>query len=147
MMDQKRQRTLSIVKPDGVGQRLVGEVVRRFEQASLRILGLKMLQLERAEAEGFYAVHRGKPFFDSLCDFMSSGPAVVVALEGEHAIIRLRDLMGSTDPAKAAEGTIRRAYGTSIERNIVHGSDSEASAAFEIPYFFSALELSGEGGR
>ena len=147
MMDQKRQRTLSIVKPDGVGQRLVGEVVRRFEQAGLRILGLKMLQLERAEAEGFYAVHRGKPFFDSLCDFMSSGPSVVMALEGEHAIIRLRDLMGSTDPAKAAEGTIRRAYGTSIERNIVHGSDSEASAAFEIPYFFSALELSGEGGR
>jgi nucleoside-diphosphate kinase len=141
------QRTLSIVKPDGVARHAVGEVLRRFEKEGFRILGLRMIRLGREAAEGFYAVHRGKPFFDSLCTFMSSGPAVVVALEGEDAIARLREVMGSTDPAKAAEGTIRKLVGTNIERNAVHGSDSEASAAIEIPYFFRSVDLCGGTAR
>ena len=141
MSAQTTQRTLTIVKPDAVSGGLAGEILRRFEQAGFRIIGVKMVRLDRRGAEGFYAVHRGKPFFEDLCAFMSSGPIVVAALEAEDVIKRLRDLMGATDPARAAEGTIRRQYGSSIQRNAVHGSDSEGSAAVEIPYFFSAVEL------
>jgi len=141
MSAQRTQRTLTIVKPDAVSGGLAGAILRRFEQAGFRIIGVKMVRLDRRGAEGFYAVHRGKPFFEDLCAFMSSGPIVVAALEAEDVIKRLRDLMGATDPARAAEGTIRRQYGSSIQRNAVHGSDSEGSAAVEIPYFFSAVEL------
>lgn len=141
MADMKLQRTLAIIKPDGVGQRAIGNVIGRYEKAGFRILGMKMLRLTRPQAEGFYAVHRERPFFGSLCDFMTSGPVVVVALEGENVIARLRELMGATDPAKAAEGTIRRDLASNIEKNVVHGSDSEASAAYELPYFFNAMEL------
>jgi nucleoside-diphosphate kinase len=141
MSAQRMQRTLTIVKPDAVSAGLVGEILRRFEQAGFRIIGAKMVRLDRRGAEGFYAVHRGKPFFEDLCAFMSSGPIVVAALEAEDVIKRLRDLMGATDPSRAAEGTIRRQCGSSIQRNAVHGSDSEGSAAVEIPYFFSSVEL------
>jgi nucleoside-diphosphate kinase len=139
------ERTLAIIKPDAVEKKAIGGVIGFYERAGFRILGMKMLRLTRPGAEGFYAVHRERPFFGALCDFMTSGPVVVVALEGEDAIRRLRDLMGATDSTKAAEGTIRRAHGTDIERNAVHGSDSPASAAVEIPYFFNALELAGAG--
>jgi len=135
------QRTLTIIKPDAVQQRVVGDVINKFEQAGFRIVAAKMLHLTRAEAEGFYAVHRGKPFFDSLTAFMSSGPCIPMVLEAEEVIGRLRKLMGATDPAKAEPGTIRRALASSVERNIVHGSDSPESAASEIGYFFNALEL------
>lgn len=134
------QRTLAIIKPDAVGRHLVGAIIQRYEKAGLIPIGMKRMRLTKAEAEGFYYVHKQRPFFDSLCSFMSSGPIVVLALEGEHAIQRHRDLMGATDPAKAAEGTIRKAYGTHIEHNAVHGSDSPESAQFELGYFFSALE-------
>jgi nucleoside-diphosphate kinase len=134
------ERTLAIIKPDAVGRHLVGTIIQRYEQAGLIPIGMKLLRLTRAEAEGFYYVHKQRPFFDSLCSFMSSGPIVVLALEGENAIQRHRDLMGATDPTKAAEGTIRKAYGTHIEHNAVHGSDSEESARFELAYFFSVLE-------
>ena len=134
------ERTLAIIKPDAVGRHLVGAIIQRYEQAGLIPIGMKLLRLTKAEAEGFYYVHKQRPFFDSLCSFMSSGPIVVLALEGEHAIQRYRDLMGVTDPAKAAEDTIRKAYGTHIEHNAVHGSDSAESAQFELSYFFSALE-------
>ena len=134
------ERTLAIIKPDAVGRHLVGAIIQRYEQAGLIPIGMKLLRLTQAEAEAFYYVHKQRPFFDSLCSFMSSGPIVVLALEGEHAIQRHRDLMGATDPAKAAEGTIRKAYGTHIEHNAVHGSDSPESAQFELGYFFSALE-------
>jgi nucleoside-diphosphate kinase len=135
------ERTLSIVKPDGVQKGLVGEVFRRFEAAGLQIVALKMVHLTRAQAEGFYHVHRERPFFQSLCDFMTSGPVVVSVLEGEGAIQKNRDLMGATDPARASPGTIRREFAQSIERNIVHGSDGPQTAAFEIGYFFNALEI------
>ena len=135
------ERTLSIVKPDGVRKNLVGEVIKRFEDHGLKIVGLKMIHMDRREAEGFYAVHRGKPFFESLTAFMSSGPAVVMVLEGEKAISKTRELMGATDPQKADEGTLRRQYGANIERNIVHGSDAPETASFEIQYFFNALEI------
>jgi nucleoside-diphosphate kinase len=135
------ERTLSIVKPDGVEKGLVGEVFRRFEAAGLKIVAAKMVRLSRAQAEGFYHVHRERPFFPSLCEFMTSGPVVVSVLEGEDAIQRNRDLMGATDPAKAAAGTIRRDFAANIERNIVHGSDGPETAAFEISYFFNALEI------
>lgn len=135
------QRTLSIVKPDGVKKNLIGEVIKRFEDNGLRVVGLKMIFMDKKEAEGFYAVHRGKPFFESLTQFMSSGPSVVMVLEGENAILKTRELMGATDPKEAKEGTLRRQYATSIERNIVHGSDGPETAAFEISYFFNALEL------
>jgi len=134
------ERTLAIIKPDAVGRHLVGAIIQRYEQAGLIPIGMKLLRLTKAEAEGFYYIHKQRPFFDSLCSFMSSGPIVVLALEGEHAIQRHRDLMGVTDPAKAADGTIRKAYGTHIEHNAVHGSDSPESAQFELGYFFSALE-------
>lgn len=135
------ERTLSIVKPDGVAKHLIGEVIKRFEGNGLRLIGLKMVSMDKKEAEGFYAVHRGKPFFESLTTFMSSGPSVVMVVEGESAIARVRELMGATDPRQANEGTLRRQFATNIERNIVHGSDGPETAAFEIQYFFNALEI------
>jgi nucleoside-diphosphate kinase len=134
------ERTLSIVKPDGVKQNLIGEVIKCFESNRLHVVGLKMIRMEKREAEGFYVVHRGKPFFESLTSFMSSGPSVVMVLEGQNVISRTRELMGATDPQKAKEGTLRREYATSIEQNIVHGSDAPETAAFEIGYFFSGME-------
>jgi nucleoside-diphosphate kinase len=135
------ERTLSILKPDGVSGNLIGEVYRRFEQAGLSIIAARMLHLSQREAEGFYAVHRERPFFRDLVRYMTSGPVLVQVLEGEGAIARNRDLMGATDPAKAAAGTIRADLATSIERNVVHGSDAPESAAREIAYFFSTTEL------
>lgn len=135
------EQTLVIVKPDAVARGLIGEVIRRFEAEGLVVCGLKMVWLVQKEAEGFYQVHQHQPFFDSLTRFMASGPCVVMVLEGDGAIWRVRTLMGATDPLKAAEGTLRRSFAASIEKNVVHGSDSAASAAFEIPYFFSRLEI------
>lgn len=135
------ERTLSIVKPDGVEKRLIGEVIKRFEDNGLKVIGLKMVAISKREAEGFYAVHRGKSFFESLTTFMSSGPAVVMVLEGDNAIERVRDLMGATDPQEAAKETLRRQFGSNIERNVVHGSDGPDTAGFEIGYFFHALEI------
>lgn len=135
------ERTLSIVKPDGVGRGLIGEVVRRLEQNGLKIVAMKMLHLSRAQACGFYAVHRERPFFESLTEFMSSGPCVVMVLEGENAIARYRELMGATNYKDAAEGTIRREFATDIEKNVVHGSDAPETASFEIGYFFNRLEI------
>ncbi len=135
------ERTLSIVKPDGVAKNLIGEVIKRFETNGLKVVALKMIHMEKREAEGFYAVHRGKAFFESLTRFMSSGPSVVMVLEGEEAISKVRTLMGATDPSKAEEGTLRRQYASNIEQNVVHGSDSPETASFEIGYFFNALEI------
>jgi nucleoside-diphosphate kinase len=135
------ERTLSIVKPDGVGKNLIGEVIKRFENHGLRVIGLKMIYMNKKQAEGFYGVHRGKSFFESLTAFMSSGPAVVMVLEGDGAISKVRGLMGATDPKKADEGTLRRQYAAGIEQNIVHGSDAPETAAYEIGYFFNALEI------
>ena len=134
------ERTLSIVKPDGVRKNLIGEVIGRFEKAGLKVVALKMAHLTKAHAQGFYHVHRERPFFDSLTTFMSSGPVVLMVLEGEGAIKKVRDIMGATNPADAEAGTIRKDFADSIEENIVHGSDSPESAAFEIGYFFNALE-------
>jgi nucleoside-diphosphate kinase len=135
------ERTLSIVKPDGVRGNLIGEVYRRFEKAGLSIVAARMVHLSQREAEGFYAVHRERPFFTDLVRYMSSGPVIVQVLEGEDAIARNRDLMGATDPKKAAPGTIRADLASSIEQNVVHGSDAPETAAREIAYFFSATEL------
>jgi nucleoside-diphosphate kinase len=135
------QRTLSIIKPDGVRKGLIGEVTRRFEKEGIRIVAMRMFQLSRKEAEGFYAVHRERPFFDSLTEFMSSGPVVVLVLEGKDVISRNRILMGATDPKKADKGTIRADFAHNVEQNIVHGSDAPETAATEIRYFFSDLEL------
>jgi len=135
------QRTLTIIKPDGVQQRVAGKVISHFEEAGLRLVAVRLVHLTRQEAEGFYAVHRERPFFGSLTAFMSSGPCIPMVLEGEDAITRLRALMGATDPAKADAGTIRKLYAANVERNIVHGSDSPESAATEIGYFFSGMEL------
>ncbi|HEV8672659.1 MAG TPA: nucleoside-diphosphate kinase [Methylomirabilota bacterium] len=135
------ERTLVIVKPDAVRKGVAGPIIGRFEAAGLRILALRMLHLTVAQAEGFYAVHRGRPFFASLTKFMNQGPCIPMVLEGEGALGRVRELMGATDPAQAAAGTIRKDFAESIEANAVHGSDSPASAAFEIPYFFPGLEL------
>lgn len=135
------ERTLAIIKPDAVAGRRVGAVVRRIEEGGFAIRGLRLVRLTRAEAEGFYAVHRERSFFDSLTAFMSSGPAVVLALEADDAIRRWRDLMGATDPAKAAPGSLRREFGTSIERNATHGSDAPETAAAELGYFFRGVEL------
>jgi nucleoside-diphosphate kinase len=137
----KLERTLSIVKPDGVRRNLVGEVLSRFESADLRLIGLKMVKLSKTQAEGFYAVHKERPFFSSLTNFMSSGPCVVTLLEGKNAINKLREIMGATNPEEAVEGTIRSDYASNIEQNIVHGSDSPESALFEIRYFFNDLEI------
>jgi nucleoside-diphosphate kinase len=135
------ERTLSIVKPDGVKANLIGEVYRRFEKAGLSIIAARMLHLSQREAEGFYAVHRERPFFKDLVRYMSSGPVIVQVLEGEGAIQRNRDIMGATDPKKAAPGTIRADLAASIEQNVVHGSDAWETAASEIAYFFSATQL------
>lgn len=135
------QRTLAIVKPDAVAKRVVGKIVTRIEEAGFTILAAKLAHLSLAEARGFYDVHRQRPFYDSLCAFMTQGPCFLMALEGDNAIPRWRDLMGATDPAKAAAGTIRKEFASSIEANAVHGSDSPETAAIEIPYFFSSLEL------
>ena len=135
------ERTLSIVKPDGVAKNLIGEVISRFEGNNLKVVALKMCRLNRPQAEGFYAVHKEKPFFGSLVEIMTSGPVVIMVLEGENAITRNRKLMGATDPAKADEGTIRRQFADSVEQNIVHGSDAPDTANNEINYFFNALEL------
>ena len=135
------ERTLSIVKPDGVAKNLIGEVYRRFEKAGLKIIGAKMLKLRTDQAEGFYAVHRQRPFFNDLVKYMSSGPVIVQVLEGENAVKVNRDLMGATNPKQAAPGTIRADFASSIEENVVHGSDAPATAATEISFFFSEAEL------
>jgi len=136
-----KERTLSIIKPDGVARHLIGEVIQRLEKAGLRIVAMKMIKMTKTGAEGFYKVHEGKAFYDSLTHFMSSGPCVVMVLEGEDAIMRYRKLMGATNYKEAEEGTIRREFATDIEKNVVHGSDSGETANFEINYFFSALEV------
>jgi len=139
------ERTLSIVKPDGVSRNLIGEVYRRFEHAGLSIVAARMLQLSQREAEGFYAVHRERPFFKDLVKYMTSGPVVVQVLEGENAIARNREIMGATDPKKAAKGTLRADFALSIEQNVVHGSDAPETAAQEIAYFFRSTELHPRG--
>lgn len=135
------EKTLSIVKPDGVKKNIIGEVIKRFESAGLSIRALKMLHVTKKEAEGFYIVHRERPFYGELTDFLSEGPIVVMVIEGEGAIKKVRDIMGATNPKDAALGTIRSDFATNIERNVVHGSDSPESASFEIPYFFSSIEI------
>jgi nucleoside-diphosphate kinase len=135
------ERTLSIVKPDGVGRNLIGEVLRRLEQAGLKIVAARMMHLSQKEAEGFYAVHRERGFFKDLVKFMTSGPVLIQVLEGEGAIAKNRDVMGATDPQKAAPGTIRAEFASSIEENIVHGSDAPDTAAREIAYFFREIEV------
>jgi len=135
------ERTLSIVKPDGVAKNLIGEVYARFEKAGLKIVAARMLHLTRAQAEGFYAVHRERPFFKPLVDFMISGPVMVTALEGEGAILKHRDIMGATDPKKAAKGTIRGDFAETVDENMVHGSDAAETARQEIAYFFSDLDI------
>jgi nucleoside-diphosphate kinase len=135
------ERTLSIVKPDGVQKNVIGEVYRRFEQAGLKIVGARMLHLTQAQAEGFYAVHRERPFFKDLVKFMTSGPVMVQVLEGENAVAKNRELMGATDPKKADKGTIRADLASGIEENVAHGSDSADNAKVEIAYFFAAADL------
>jgi nucleoside-diphosphate kinase len=137
------ERTLSILKPDATRRNLTGKINARLEEAGLRIVAQKRLKLSRAEAEGFYAVHKERPFFNDLCQFMTSGPVVVQVLEGENAVARNREVMGATDPKKAAKGTIRADFAESIEANSVHGSDSAENARTEIAYFFSAIEITG----
>ena len=135
------ERTLAIIKPDAVKKNVIGDIIRRYEAVGLKPIAIRMMRLSKSAAEGFYAVHRQRPFFDSLTTFMSSGPIVVLVLSGDDAIKRHRDLMGATDPAKADAGTIRAVHGTTIECNAVHGSDSSETARFEIGYFFSEMEL------
>ncbi len=137
------EQTLAICKPDSVKRNLVGQILGQIEASGLQIKALKRLTLTRRQAEAFYDVHKERPFFSSLCDYMTSGPVVVAALEGERAIERWRELMGATDPAKAAEGTIRKKFGQNIEQNAVHGSDAKETAAREIAFFFSGIELAG----
>jgi len=135
------QRTLSIIKPDGVRRGLIGEVIQRLEINQLPIIAMKMVHMTQNQAQGFYAVHRERPFFESLTNFMSSGPCVVMVLEGENVIARYRELMGATNYKEAAEGTIRREFATDIEKNVVHGSDAPETAAVEIGYFFNRFEI------
>lgn len=135
------ERTLSIVKPDGVKKNLIGDVIRRFEKNNLRIVALKMLKLCKREAMSFYIVHKDRPFYNSLTEFMSEGPVVVMVVEGDSAISKVREIMGATNPKDAAPGTIRANFALDIEHNIVHGSDSRESASYEIPFFFSTLEI------
>jgi nucleoside-diphosphate kinase len=135
------ERTLSIIKPDGVGRGLAGEVIKRLEGNDLNIVAMKMIHMTKSQAEGFYAVHKERPFFESLTTFMSSGPAIVMVLEGDNVIARYRELMGATNFEEAAEGTIRREFATDIEKNVVHGSDAPETAAFEIGYFFNSFEI------
>lgn len=135
------ERTLSIIKPDAVAKNVIGQIYTRFENAGLKVVAARMVHLSRAEAEGFYAVHRERPFFKDLVDFMVSGPVMIQALEGEGAILKNRDLMGATDPKKADKGTIRADFADSIDANAVHGSDSAENAAIEVAYFFPALNV------
>ncbi|MGA8178664.1 MAG: nucleoside-diphosphate kinase [Desulfobacterales bacterium] len=135
------ERTLAIIKPDGVARGIIGEVIQRLESNKLKISAMKMLKMNQEQAKGFYAVHEARPFFDSLTYFMSSGPIVVMVLEGENAIVKYREIMGATDYREAAEGTIRKDFATDIEKNVVHGSDSSDTAANEIAYFFNRFEL------
>jgi nucleoside-diphosphate kinase len=135
------ERTLSIIKPDAVKKNVIGEIISRFEKNSLRIAAMKKIWMTKEEAKGFYIVHKDRPFYESLTDFMSEGPIVVMVLEGENAIAKNREIMGATNPANAAQGTIRKDFAENIERNAVHGSDSPETAAFEIAYFFSSLEI------
>lgn len=135
------EKTLSIIKPDGVAKNVIGEVIKRFETDGIKIAAMKMIQLTKTQAKGFYAVHKQRPFFESLTDFMTSGPIVVMVLEGEDVIARNRKLMGATNFEEAEQGTIRKDYATNIEKNVVHGSDAPETAAFEIGYFFNDLEI------
>ncbi len=135
------ERTLSIVKPDGVAQGLIGEVLKRFESNGIKIVAMKMIHMTKSQAEGFYAVHKERPFFGSLVEFMTSGPVVVQVLEGENVIAKNRELMGATNKDEAAEGTIRKDFATDIEKNVVHGSDAPETAEVEINYFFNSFEL------
>ncbi len=135
------EKTLSIIKPDGVAKNVIGEVIKRFESNDIKIAAMKMIQLTKTQAKGFYAVHKERPFFDSLTDFMTSGPIVVMVLEGGNVIAKNRKIMGATNFKEAEEGTIRKDYATDIEKNVVHGSDAPETAAYEINYFFSDLEL------
>jgi nucleoside-diphosphate kinase len=135
------ERTFAIIKPDAVGRGLAGDIIKRIEQAGLKIRGMRLLQLSLAEAERFYEVHKARPFYNDLCTYMTSGPVVVMVLESEGAIVKWRELMGATDPKKAAAGTIRSDFGENIERNAVHGSDAPETAAQEVPFFFSSLDL------
>jgi nucleoside-diphosphate kinase len=135
------ERTFAIIKPDAVGRGLAGDIIKRIEQAGLKIRGMRLLQLSLAEAERFYEVHKARPFYNDLCTYMTSGPVVVMVLESEGAIVKWRELMGATDPKKAAAGTIRSDFGENIERNAAHGSDAPETAAQEVPFFFSSLDL------
>jgi len=137
------EKTLSIIKPDGVARGLIGEVIKRLESNGLKIIAMKMLKMNKEQAESFYAVHKERPFFQSLTYFMTSGPIVVMVLKGEDSIVKYRDIMGATDYREAAEGTIRRDFATDIEKNIVHGSDSPKTAEFEIGFFFNSFEVNG----
>jgi nucleoside-diphosphate kinase len=139
------QRTLTIIKPDAVERRAAGRILARLEEDGFRIVAMRLLRMDEREAGGFYAVHRERPFFGDLCRFMSSGPIVPVVLEREEAISHLRRVMGATDPAKAEAGTIRKQFGSNIERNAIHGSDAPETAAFEIGYFFPGLEIAAAG--
>ena len=136
-----KERTLSIIKPDGVAKNLIGEVIRRMEAADLKVIAAKMITMTKEQAKGFYAVHEGKPFFNSVTEFMSSGSCMVMVLEGENAISVYREIMGATNKDNAKEGTIRRDFATDIEKNVVHGSDGNETAEFEIGYFFNSLEI------
>jgi nucleoside-diphosphate kinase len=135
------ERTLSIVKPDGVEKGVIGRIISRFETSDLKPIAIKLKQLSRAEAEGFYAVHKARPFFGSLVESMTSGPVVLMVLEGENAVLKNRDIMGATDPKKAADGTLRKDFATDIEKNTVHGSDSVENAKIEVSYFFPEVEI------
>ena len=135
------ETTFAIIKPDAVARRLAGDILKRIEESGLRVVGLRLVRLTRADAESFYAVHRERPFYSSLCDYMSSGPVIVAVLAGEGAIKRWRDLMGATDPAKAAAGTIRKDFGQNVEQNATHGSDAPETAAQEIAFFFRGQEI------
>lgn len=135
------ERTLAIIKPDAVGRRMTGDIIKRVEATDLRVCAMRLIRLSRAQAENFYAIHRERPFFNSLCEYMSSGPVVVMTLTGERAIARWRELMGATDPAKAAAGSIRKDFGLDVEKNAVHGSDAADTAANELAFFFRGLDL------
>jgi nucleoside-diphosphate kinase len=135
------ERTFAIIKPDAVGRGLAGDIIKRIEASGLKIRGMRLMHLSRAQAERFYEVHKARPFYGDLCTYMTSGPVVVMVLEGDKAITRWRELMGATDPAKASAGTIRKDFGENIERNAVHGSDAPETAAQEVPFFFSSLDL------
>ena len=137
------ERTLAIIKPDAVKKKVIGDIITRYEKAGLKPVAMKLMHMSKPVAEGFYAVHKARPFFDSLCTFMSSAPSVILVLQGDNAIKKNRELMGATDPAKAEVGTIRKAHGTNIEYNAVHGSDSTETAQFEIGYFFPGMDIFG----